>query len=60
MCDDELNRAALARAGTPCYVDLPEEVKPVIVTPAPVVEEKEAAPALGKVDNSFDWSQLGG
>lgn len=59
MCDDQLNREALARAGTPCYVDLPVEAKrpedQVIPVPVPV----EEAPALGE-NTGFDWQKLGG
>ena len=53
MCDSEKVRAALKRAGTPCYEDLPEDMKRpedrATIVPAPVVipAGKEETPALG-------------
>lgn len=48
MCDSDNVRAALKRAGTPCYQDLPmaeEDPREIVVAPAPV--EPVAVPAGG-------------
>jgi hypothetical protein len=54
MCDDELNREALARAGTPCYVDLPEEAKRpedrAVVAPVAAPAEEPVAAGFHGID----------
>lgn len=47
MCDSDKVRAALKRAGKPCFVDLPEQVQQEVNPTAVVADDAEARAAAG-------------
>jgi hypothetical protein len=63
MCDDDKNRAALLRAGTPCRNDIPE-LAPVEAAPRAIIAPPaEETPALGSNSDERDvwaFSSMGG